>query len=1509
MLVNFKRTTLACVVLCSCLVMGHADLVSHWPLDGDAGDVVGNHDGVASGGVVFGAKGAAAHSGTAAGFNGSSSTITVPHSTELNPESFTLALWAKSNGGAGAWNSPVTSRHDLNPDSQGYLIYDSEPSGVWTFWSGNGTRSGNWQTLDGPKVKVGKWQHIVITYDNATETKKLYVDGKLKVQQNELVFPNDTTPFNIGSGSDHGGTYHFDGLIDDIALWDNALTSREIRDIMNKGVPRGAPAVVQFSASPPLINSGQTVTLSWEVLRADSVSITPGVGTVANQSGSAVASPAVTTTYTLTAIGDSTPNATAQITVGVDVEAMPLVLNELVADNKNGLTDAGGDHEDWIEIHNPNPFEIELKGWSLTDDPLRPDKWGFPSRNIRAGEYLIVFASKKKGALDANFRLARAGEYLALINPDDEIVSELAPAFPAQFNGVSYGIPSGGEAPAFLAPTPGGANGRALMEIPPAVTNVTENPPQPAEQEPLTINATVTPRAGAVNTVKLTYCVGYGSKRTLVMSDTGGGVYSATIPASAYSAGDMVRWYVTASSSGGKTTHEPPFLDATESAEYLGTVVADPGIVANQPVLHWFTADTASADRRGGTRASLFFRGRFYDNIFCRIRGQSTANWPKHKYKFDFYRGGHFSWKEGAPDVEEFNVNSHFRDGYLRENAIFAFLNQVGSPAPETMYIWIKRNGADMGLFSFVEQVDEEFLGRHGFDASGALYKAINVPATLSPTVNTRLYRKLLRRDEPYTDLIDLTTNINIANPDRFAYVADEVNLPNYINVMAAMAVPSNHDQLTKNYYLYRDPHRQEWFRMPWDGDAALHNRTHENWTSPLYGDARHTQELRNNAPNPEWQNHLHSAILDNPITREMYMRRVRTLADRYLAIPKKQPSTVIVSGEIGATSAFHHVPTDNTLDSVWYKPGFDPAAAGWARGRLGIGYENSAADYADLISTRVKPSETAANARSIYTRMDFNVADPGAITGLILQMKYDDGFVAYLNGSEVMRANVNGAARFDSAAMSNHPDSHALKFEDFTLPGAALIDGINVLAVHAVNQSANSSDMLVVPQLVDGAPGGGYFENLLNGFAAQISADAARDQRLWAAKGITSFNSTLSGILNNTLPTRRVQLFETFGPPGSGLIPDSAPVDPIVDFGLIEYNPASGNQDEEFIEIINANAYAVDLSGWRVEGGVDFTFPPGAVIPAGGADPERGKLFLTPDVAAFRSRASSPTGGESRLVIGNYSGHLSNIGELLTLFDANRRPVATTTTPTNLSNAQQFLIVSEIMYHPADEGGGREFIEVMNTSDSVTLDLGGMRFTRGIEFSFAPGPGLAPGARIVVTQSQFENGTALGNGGETIKIEDANNSTVTEFAYDDTAPWPTAPDGGGPSLVLIQPGTRPDPNMAANWRSSAYNGGNPGASDAIPIGGNNPIAYAVVGSPGIVSAGDGKMLYSYTRRAGADSVRLTVEWSENLVTWETAEGAGASAIADLEAGTVREYLPFPFGDRKFARLRATVIP
>ncbi|MFP6873784.1 MAG: lamin tail domain-containing protein, partial [Verrucomicrobiales bacterium] len=1453
-----------------------AGLVAHWPLDDGPQEVIGGHHGQVSGGVVFGAGGAAAHTAKAAEFNGSSASITVPYSTVLNPGSFTLTLWANADSTAG-FASAITSRDDDGSSVNGYIIYN-DAAGRWNFWTGGGGPSGSWPQLPGPAVEIGSWAHLALSYDAGLQTLRSYVNGRLvsSVSGPGLYSPNGPQRENlhIGSGADNGGAYHFDGLIDDVALWDEALSPAQVQDVMNDGVPGAPPVISSFLASPPFIDSGQSTTLSWDVTNAEVLNITPGIGAVANPHGSLTVSPVETTTYTLSATAEDGAQASAQITVGVGVELLQPLLNEFLADNYSGLADSAGDREDWIEIHNPNAFTIDLAGWSLTDNPARPEKWTFPAlTTLEAKGYLVAFASEKNLPMHLNFKLDNNGEYLALVTPEGEISSGFIPQYPPQFDDISFGIPAGGGAASPMSPTPGRANRSALLEIAPAISMLEENPPAPAADQPLQIETTVTPRAGTVAGVTLSYRVGYGTQRDIPMNPGDNGNYSAIIPASAYAAGDMVRWFITAATTGGQTSRRPPFPDPAQSAEYFGTVVATPDIGTQLPVLHWFTPDQPGADTRAGARASLYFRGRFYDNIFCRIRGQSTANWPKHKYKFDFHRGSHFFWREGAPKVEEFNANSHYRDGYIRENAIFAFLNQAGTPASETMYLWIRRNGSEMGLFSFVEQVDEDFLGRHGFDASGAMYKAVNVPATLSPTVNSSLYRKVLQRDTPYSDLSEFTAKINISNPGRFAYVADEVNLPNYINVMAAMAVPFNHDQLTKNYYLYRDPRRGEWFRFPWDGDQGLPSgRTisHENWANPLYGDAQHTQELLNGNPNPVWQNHMHAAILDNPVTRQMYMRRLRTLADNYLAIAGAGESTVVVSGAVGATGASYHVPANDALDAGWFAPDFDAAANGWSTGNLGIGYENSPGDYAELITTRVNPGEEAAGATSIYTRVKFNVSNPAEFTNLLLQMKYDDGFVAYLNGVEVARANVSGNAAFNSTA-SNHSDSLAVNFEDFPLPGIMLTAGMNVLAVHAVNQGTGSSDMLIIPQLVD-RPGaaGGYFENLVNGFAGQISAAAALDRELWSAQGINSLSETLASVINISLPARRNALFTTYGPPGLGLVPETQPADPTVNFGEIEFNPASGNQDQEFIELVNPNTFAVDLSGWRMEGGVNFTFPPGAVIPAAGA--ERSKIFLSPDVAAFRDRTVSPRGGEAHIVLGNYSGHLSNLGETLSLLDEAGRQVAQVDTPVTPGDAQRYLVVSEIMYHPAG-AGMEEFIELMNISDSTTLDLTGISFTSGISFSFAVGTVLAPGARLIVTGSHFLAGSALSNGGETIKIDDATGSTVQEFAYDDRAPWPEETDGTGHSLVLINPVTNPDPGDPANWRSSALPGGSPGSSDStsFPGGGTAALlAYAQWGeaaprAPQIFIDENGTTLFTFSRNLAADDVELLVEISDEL--------------------------------------------
>ncbi len=87
------------------------------------------------------------------------------------------------------------------------------------------------------------------------------------------------------------------------------------------------PIVNIFSASPSTINQGESSTLSWSVSDADTVTITPDVGTVAS-SGSTSVSPGVTTNYILTAT-NSAGSVTATVTISVSASPPDLVVFSL----------------------------------------------------------------------------------------------------------------------------------------------------------------------------------------------------------------------------------------------------------------------------------------------------------------------------------------------------------------------------------------------------------------------------------------------------------------------------------------------------------------------------------------------------------------------------------------------------------------------------------------------------------------------------------------------------------------------------------------------------------------------------------------------------------------------------------------------------------------------------------------------------------------------------------------------------------------------------------------------------------------------------------------------------------------------------------------------------------------------------------------------------------------------------------------------------------------------------
>ena len=86
-----------------------------------------------------------------------------------------------------------------------------------------------------------------------------------------------------------------------------------------------------------------------------------------------------------------------------------------------------------------------------------------------------------------------------------------------------------------------------------------------------------------------------------------------------------------------------------------------------------------------------------------------------------------------------------------------------------------------------------------------------------------------------------------------------------------------------------------------------------------------------------------------------------------------------------------------------------------WSSGASGIGYGD---DDDTTILTDMRRSGDEDGYLSVYVRKKFTIAEPSSLTNLFLEIAYDDGFVAYLNGQEVARANVEGSApAFDDSA------------------------------------------------------------------------------------------------------------------------------------------------------------------------------------------------------------------------------------------------------------------------------------------------------------------------------------------------------------------------------------------------------------------------------------------------------------------------------------------------------------
>ncbi len=186
----------------------------------------------------------------------------------------------------------------------------------------------------------------------------------------------------------------------------------------------------------------------------------------------------------------------------------------------------------------------------------------------------------------------------------------------------------------------------------------------------------------------------------------------------------------------------------------------------------------------------------------------------------------------------------------------------------------------------------------------------------------------------------------------------------------------------------------------------------------------------------------------------------------RVLIFASDSTSNVIVDHyemPVNGLGSWKYKPGSAGLDTNWRNLSFNDAS--WSSGNGGIGYGDG--DDNTTISATV----------SVMMRKTFNVSDTSQIAKAIFMMDFDDGFVAYLNGYEIARANLNGSPRpaWNTLASSSHeavryqgerPDSF---FVDPTYLKTILRQGTNVLTVETHDVSNSSSDLSSEPYLFFG--------------------------------------------------------------------------------------------------------------------------------------------------------------------------------------------------------------------------------------------------------------------------------------------------------------------------------------------------------------------------------------------------------------------------------------------------------